>query len=80
MISAPTASERRPTMYGTTEKKITHIIDESRGRGWDGFVCTVCGKWMRPDWLTRDKPEGTRMCKLCKLYTKKEADHEVSEP
>ena len=38
-------------MYGTTEKKITHIIDESREKGWGGFVNTVCGKWIRPDRL-----------------------------
>ena len=57
-------------MYGTTEKKITHIIDESREKGWGGFVNTVCGKWIRPDWLTQDRPDGTRMCKLC---AKKEA-------
>ena len=49
-------------MYGTTEKKITHIIDESREKGWGGFVNTVCGKWIRPDWLTQVRPDGTRMC------------------
>lgn len=61
-------------MYGTTKKKVTHIIDESRGKGWCGFACTICGKWIRPDRLTQDKPEGARMCKQC---IKKEAEHEA---
>ena len=64
-------------MYGTTVKKITHIIDESREKGWGGFVNTVCGKWIRPDWLTQDRPDGTRMCKLC---AKKEATMKFRNP
>ena len=57
-------------MYGTTKHKITHVVNDSRGIGWDGFARTICGKWIITDRLLRDSPEGTRMCKLC---AKKEA-------
>ena len=79
-VGAPTAAiawTRTTTKYGTTEKKITHIIDESREKGWGGFVNTDCGKWIRPDWLTQDRPDGTRLCKLC---AKKEATMKFRNP
>ena len=53
------------TMYITTERKITHIIDSKRGKGWDGFPCTVCGKWVRPQNITTEKPKNCRLCKQC---------------
>ncbi len=67
------ASERRPTMYGTTNKKITHIIQEHPNNGLYGFWYTKCGKYIHPIALHDDAPEETRMCKLC---AKKEAVHD----
>lgn len=62
-------------MYGTTDKKITHAIQEHSDNGLCGFWMTTCGKWIHPQFVTDEIPEGARMCKQC---AKKEADHEVS--
>lgn len=35
-------------MYGTTEKKITHIIKDNHDNGLCGFWTTICGKWIHP--------------------------------
>lgn len=64
------------TMYGTTEKKITHIIQAGTVDG-AGYWMTACGKWIKPKKFAKKKPEECRMCKQC---AKKEAAHEVSEP
>lgn len=52
-------------MYGTTEKKITHAIQENHDNGMCGYWATKCGKYIRPVALYDDAPEGAEMCKLC---------------
>ena len=66
MITVAEASERSLRMYGTTEKKITHVIWEGVvNNGLDGYWATRCGKLIRPVALTEDVPPGTRICKQC---------------
>lgn len=60
-------------MYGTTEKKITHIIKDNHDNGLCGFWITICGKWIHPQSVTDERPEEGRMCKQC---AKKEAAHD----
>ena len=60
-------------MYGTTEKKITHIIKDNHDNGLCGFLITICGKWIHPQSVTDERPEEGRMCKQC---AKKEAAHD----
>lgn len=62
-------------MYGTTEKKMTHAIQEHSDNGLCGYWARKCGKYIRPVSLHDNVPEGARICKQC---AKKEADHEVS--
>ena len=50
-------------MYGTTEKKITHIIKDNHDNGLCGFWITICGKWIHPQSVTDERPEEGRMCK-----------------
>ena len=44
-------------MYGTTEKKITHIIKDNHDNGLCGFWITICGKWIHPQSVTDERPE-----------------------
>ena len=60
-------------MYGTTEKKITHIIKGNHDNGLCGFWTTICVKWIHPQSVTDERPEEGRMCKQC---AKKEAAHD----
>lgn len=62
-------------MYGTTDKKIAHIIKDNPNNGMCGFWTTICGKWIHPQSVTDEMPKEARMCKQC---ANKEADHEVS--
>ena len=55
-------------MYGTTEKKITHVIWENPDNGLDGYWVTRCGKLIRPVALHEDVPPGSRVCKQCEKY------------
>lgn len=61
-------------MYGTTDKKIAHIIKDSPDNGLCGFWTTVCGKRIHPQSVTEDIPEEARTCKQC---AKKEDIHGV---
>lgn len=52
-------------MYGTTKNGITHAIQENKDNGLCGFWMTACGKWIHPNGVTDNMPEGARMCKQC---------------
>ena len=42
--------------YGTTKKKIAHIIVEGSGNGLGGYWSTFCGKWISPTGISEEVP------------------------
>lgn len=52
--------------YGTTKKKIVHIISEDSRNGGGGYWATSCGKWISPTSISQEIPENTRFCVQCK--------------
>ena len=57
--------------YGTTKKKIAHIIVEGSGNGLGGYWSTFCGKWISPTGISEDVPGNARLCTQCQKKIEK---------
>lgn len=62
-------------VFGTTSKKITHLLTGDGTVDACGYASAACGKWIRPIGVSDRTPEGARLCKQCekKLKTAEES-------